>query len=116
MKKVKHIRPYLRSGRVVSGHNKVVTTKALLDNVSEKSKLPKKDVSTMYNIMAENLQSEFKKGRKVSLKGIGIFKVKTRPARKARMGFNPLTKERMKFKAKPARKIIRFRPSKEIKI
>jgi hypothetical protein len=38
-----------------------------------------------------------------------------KPATQARKGINPLTKEPMIFKAKPARKIIRARPVKAAK-
>ena len=41
--------------------------------------------------------------------------VVTKPATKARKGINPFTKEEQMFKAKPARKVIKVRPLKNLK-
>jgi hypothetical protein len=38
-----------------------------------------------------------------------------KPAVKARKGINPFTKEEQMFKAKPARKVVKVRPLKNLK-
>ncbi len=53
------------------------------------------------------------KGDEVSIPGFGKFAVKDRPERQGR---NPATGEPMTIKAKPARKIVRARPIKAIKL
>ena len=41
--------------------------------------------------------------------------VKRMPAKKARRGINPFTKEEMMFKAKPARNVVKVRPLQALK-
>ena len=50
------------------------------------------------------------KSGKVSILGFGTFSVKQRAAR---TGINPLTKEKIKIKAK---KVVSFKPSKSLKV
>ena len=49
------------------------------------------------------------------LPGFAKFVVVKKPARPAREGINPFTKEKQKFAAKPASKGVRARPVKAIK-
>ena len=62
---------------------------------------------------ADIRQTLKRKGR-VSLPKIGTFRVKTKKARKARMGTNPFTGERMRFKAKPRSRVVKFRAAKDL--
>jgi len=47
----------------------------------------------------------------------GLMKIETKrkPATKARKGINPFTGEKMTFKAKPARTVVKIRPLKQVK-
>jgi nucleoid DNA-binding protein len=49
------------------------------------------------------------------LNGFAKFVVVKKPARSARKGINPLTKQEQTFAVKPARKAVRARPVKAIK-
>lgn len=116
MKKRIYVKKYRRRTGKVQGHSKVITTTALLGNVSDKSKLPKKDVKSAYEALVDVMQKEFKQGKDVSLAGLGRFKVKKKPARKARPGRNPSTGEKIMIKAKPSQNVLTFRPAKEMKL
>ena len=91
------------------------TKSEILAQVSKETELSRKQVSEVF----ESLNGVIKK----SLRGNGLFtlpgllklKVVKRPATKAREGTNPFTGEKMMFKAKPARKIVRARPVKAVK-
>jgi nucleoid DNA-binding protein len=58
---------------------------------------------------------ELKKAGVFVLHGFAKFVVVKKPARPAREGINPFTKEKQKFAAKPASKAVRARPVKAIK-
>jgi hypothetical protein len=53
--------------------------------------------------------------RELDLPGFAKFVVVKKPARPAREGINPFTKEKQKFAAKPASKGVRARPIKALK-
>ncbi len=81
------------------------------------SGLNKKQVSSVFDALAEMISKELGK------KGPGLFvvpgllklKVVHKPATKVRQGFNPITKEPMTIKAKPARKVVKALPLKALK-
>ena len=58
---------------------------------------------------------ELKKSGIFVLPGFAKFVVVKKPARPAREGINPFTKEKQKFAAKPASKGVRARPVKAVK-
>jgi len=59
--------------------------------------------------------AELKKNGKFKLAGLLNMKLKKKPARPARKGVNPFTKEPCVFKAKPASKTVRALPMKKLK-
>lgn len=113
----RHTRRGKHGKHLVRGHHRAVITKpALIEAVSKKHPdLKKSEIHSVFDTTVETIGHSLKKGDDVRINGLGIFKVKARAARPARKGRNPLTGKEMLFKAKPASKVIRFRPSKEIK-
>ena len=71
----------------------------------------KRIISCSYDDLHRAIKS---KGR-VRIPEIGILRIKTKPARSARMGRNPFTGEQLRFKAKPKSKVVKFRPAKALK-
>jgi len=59
--------------------------------------------------------AELKKRGEFTLPGFAKFVVIKKPARPARQGVNPFTKEPMTFAAKPAKRVVKARPMKTIK-
>merc|ERR1719272_739389 len=59
--------------------------------------------------------SELKKNGSFKLAGMLKLKLKKKPARPARKGVNPFTKEPCVFKAKPASKTVKCLPMKKFK-
>ena len=97
--------------------NKAATKSEILTNIATATELSRKQVSSVFDALSEQIKSA------VGKKGPGIFAVPglmkvivvTKPATKARMGINPFTKLEQMFKAKPARKVIKIRALKALK-
>lgn len=81
----------------------------LVDSVSGKTGLDKKQSEAAVNAVAEAVVAEIKAGRKVSIFGFGIF---SPTARAARMGRNPQTGAPVKIAAS---KGVRFAPASAFK-
>jgi bacterial nucleoid protein Hbs len=83
--------------------------KELVDKVSKKAGLKKKDVKKVVDTMLESINEALAKGEKVQLVGFGSFEVRKAAQRK---GVNPQTKKPITI---PARKVPKFRPGKVLK-
>ncbi|HMN19356.1 MAG TPA: HU family DNA-binding protein [Candidatus Moranbacteria bacterium] len=82
---------------------------ALVDAISAKTDLSKKDVETVIEMLTETITEEIRKGNKVTLTGFGTFRVSSRAARE---GINPQTKERIQI---PAMSVPKFTAGKALK-
>ncbi|HTP82435.1 MAG TPA: HU family DNA-binding protein [Alphaproteobacteria bacterium] len=93
-----------------------LTKSQLVEKISEAhSTLSKRDIKGVVETLATVGHKELKKAGVFVVPGFAKFVVIKKPATKAREGTNPFTGEKMMFKAKPARKIVRARPVKAIK-
>jgi DNA-binding protein HU-beta len=81
----------------------------LIEQVSQKTELPKRDVERVLEAAIGAVQQALAHGEKVSLTGLGVFTVADRKARLAR---NPKTGAQVEV---PARKAAKFKPAKELK-
>ena len=81
----------------------------LINAVTEKAGLSKKDTEAVINAAIEAITEALKEGEKVQLVGFGAFEVK---ARAERIGRNPKTKEQIKI---PASKVPVFKAGKALK-
>jgi nucleoid DNA-binding protein len=86
---------------------------AIADTVGEE--LSRKHVKAVLEHLVEVGHKELKKAGVFVLHGFAKFVVVKKPARPAREGINPFTKQKQKFAAKPASKTVRARPVKAIK-
>ena len=77
--------------------------------------MSRKQVKLVLETLATIGHRELKKNGLFTLPGFAKFVVVKKPARPAREGINPFTKEKQKFAAKPASKGVRARPIKAIK-
>lgn len=81
----------------------------LVNSISEKSKLSKKDSEAALKAFVESVEEALASGEKVQLVGFGTFETRERAAREGR---NPRTKETIHI---PASKAPAFKPGKEFK-
>lgn len=77
--------------------------------IAEKMNVPKKQAGEFIDAFVAGVTDVLKRGDKLNVSGLGIFKVADRPAR---MGRNPRTGESIQIKAS---KKVRFTPSKVLK-
>jgi nucleoid DNA-binding protein len=83
--------------------------KELIEKLSEKMSTSKAEAGRVFDMIIEMIIEDMKKGEKVTIAGFGIFQVKDR---KARMGINPKTGEKIQI---PAKKAVKFRAAKDLK-
>jgi DNA-binding protein HU-beta len=86
---------------------------AVTDAVGED--LSRKQIKLVIETLAAVGQRELKKNGVFVLPGFAKFVVVKKPARPARDGINPFTKEKQRFAAKPASKGVKARPIKALK-
>ena len=93
-----------------------LTKSQLVEKISEQhSEISKRDIKGIMETLSTVGHKELKKSGVFVVPGFAKFVVVKKPATKAREGTNPFTGEKMMFKAKPARKIVRARPVKAAK-
>jgi nucleoid DNA-binding protein len=103
--------------RKITAIRKPMTKSGIMAEISEKTGLTKKQVSSVLDEMTVLIERHIKKGGvgQFSLPGLMKVEVKRKPATKARKGINPFTGEETVFKAKPARNVVKIRPLKKVK-
>ena len=98
-------------------NSKPLSKSALLQAVADAigEEVSRKHVKQVVETLVDIGHRELKKNGVFVLHGFAKFVVVKKPARPAREGINPFTKEKQKFAAKPASKAVRARPVKAIK-
>jgi len=93
------------------------TKSELLGTIAEHVELSRKQVGAVFDSLGHIIEQHVKKrGPQIfTLPGLCKIKVITKPATKARDGVNPFTGEKMTFKAKPARQVVKVVPLKALK-
>lgn len=81
----------------------------LVDEVSGKVGITKKDAGNVVDPITRTITNTLKKGEKVTLVGFGTFQVMQR---RARRGVNPQTRGTIQI---PAKKVAKFRPGKGLR-
>jgi len=85
-------------------------TKAdLVDHVTQAAELSRKDSETVIDIVFDSIVKSLRAGDKIEIRGFGSFRSRQR---KARVGRNPKTGERVEV---PPKTVPYFKPSKELK-
>lgn len=96
---------------------KPFTKTEIMSTIAEHVGMTRKQIAEIFDSLNEIITAHIKKGgpEKFILPGLLKIIVKNMPAKPARDGINPFTKEPMKFKAKPASKKVRVLPLKILK-
>merc|ERR1719493_168643 len=84
-------------------------------SVAEKVGLKGKDVKAAVQGVVDIAAKELKANGSFKFAGALNLKLKKKPARPAKKGINPFTKEPCVFKAKPASKTVRALPMKKLR-
>lgn len=94
------------------------TKSEILNNIAETTGLTKRQVSSVFESLAGEIQKAIaKRGGpgQFSIPGLAKITVQRKPATKERKGINPFTGEETVFKAKPARNVVKIRALKSLK-
>ena len=88
---------------------KPATKNELYATLAEKTGIAKKDISTLFDVMYDEISGSLgKKGPGIFvIPGLVKFKVHHKPATKERQTFNPATREPMTSPAKPAHNVVK---------
>ena len=86
-----------------------LTKKEIISNIAEDSHLTKKDITEIVDSTLTQVFDALSEGKTVDLAGFGKFEI---TERKAREGFNPLTKEKIQIEAS---KSVKFKVAKALK-
>jgi nucleoid DNA-binding protein len=89
----------------------------ILGTAAEQTGLSRKQVGAVLESLAGQIKNALgKKGPGTfTVPGLMRINVKNIPAKKARKGINPFTKQEQMFQAKPASKRVKIRPLKSLK-
>jgi len=95
---------------------KVRSKSEVFGELATATDLTKKQVASMFDTLSDLIKADLKKGPGIfTVPGLMKIKVIRKPATKAREGVNPFTGERMMFKAKPARNVVKVLALKNLK-
>ncbi len=95
---------------------KVRSKSEVFGELATATELSKRQVATVFDTLADLIKTDLKKGPGMfTVPGLMKIKVIRKPATKAREGINPFTKEKMMFKAKPARNVVKVLALKGLK-
>jgi nucleoid DNA-binding protein len=75
----------------------------------------RRDVVKMFGALSAMISQDLNRTGIFTLPGLAKLTVVKKAATKARKGINPFTGQETMFKAKPARKIVKVRPLKQLK-
>ena len=107
-----------KSNTAKKANSKPLSKSAILQAVTDaigEGEVSRKHVKLVVETLVTVGHRELKKNGVFVLPGFAKFVVVKKPARPAREGINPFTKEKQKFAAKPASKGVRARPVKAVK-
>jgi len=104
-------------GMAAAATGKAPSKGEVLSTAAEAAGLNRKQVAAVFDSLGEQIKNALgKRGPGTfTVPGLMRIKVKNVPARKARMGIDPFTKQEKMFKAKPASKKVRVVPLKALK-
>ena len=103
--------------KTTAAKKKPLSKNAILQEVSETlaNGMSRKQVADVIETLIALGHKELKKTGIFVLPGFAKFVVVKKPAKPAREGINPFTREKQEFAAKPASKGVKARPVKAIK-
>jgi len=103
--------------KALKGVKAKFTKTQIVTQIAEQNELTKKQVSGVLDSLSDMIEQHVKKRSVGEFVLPGLLKIQTvkKPARKARKGINPFTKQEMMFKAKPASTTVKVRALKKLK-
>jgi nucleoid DNA-binding protein len=106
-----------KKATAVAGVKKPPTKSEIMTSIAESTELSRKQVASVFEALNGLIQDNLKPRGPGTFSVPGLMKIRVnkKPATKARKGINPFTGEETMFKAKPARKVVKVLPLKNLK-
>merc|ERR1712072_46349 len=114
-KAMKAMKKAMKARKAAMKSGGAMTQTGVFQSVAETTGLKTKDVKGVVEALMGVAVEQVKKSGSFKLAGMLNMKLKNKPARPAKKGVNPFTKEPCVFKAKPASKTVRCLPMKKLK-
>lgn len=95
--------------------SKARTKSEVFGTIAESAGLTRKQVAGVFDEMSTMIKKDLRGPGIFTVPGLMKITVTKKPATKARKGINPFTGEEIMIKAKPARKVVKIRPLKNLK-
>jgi DNA-binding protein HU-beta len=107
----------MTEGREDETMAKVMSKSEIVQKIAEQlpNNLTRDEIKGVLDALADVGHAELRRTGAFLVPGFAKFEVTVKPATEEREGINPFTKEPMTFKAKPASKVVRARPTKALK-
>ncbi len=101
-----------KAPKKIAPASKPRTKSEIYNTLAEQTGLARKEIQSVFDSLGALLATDLSKRGPGVMQVPGLMKVvvKRMPAKKARKGINPFTKEPTIFKAKPARNVVKVRP------
>lgn len=101
----------------ITAANKPRTKSEVLGLIAAHVGISKKEAAAVFEVLGDIVSKDLSKSGPGVVNVAGLMKVTVKriPARKARKGIDPFTKEERMFKAKPAQNRVKIRPLKALK-
>ena len=107
---------YMAKKATTRTSGKVRSKSEVFGELATASELSKRQVADVFDSLTDLIKTDLKKGPGIfTVPGLMKIKVIRKPATKAREGVNPFTGEKMMFKAKPARNVVKVLALKNLK-
>ena len=106
-----------KKATAVAGVKKPPTKSEIMTSIADSTELSRKQVASVFEALNGLIQDNLKPRGPGTFSVPGLMKIRVnkKPATKARKGINPFTGEETMFKAKPARKVVKVLPLKNLK-
>lgn len=106
-----------KSASAAGGVKKPPTKSEIMTSIADTTELSRKQVASVFEALNDLIQDNLKPRGPGTFSVPGLMKIRVnkKPATKARKGINPFTGEETMFKAKPARKVVKVLPLKNLK-
>ena len=101
----------------IRDRSKVRSKGDIYTTLADNAGVTRKQVSSVFDGLNQMVIADLSKSGPGTFKIPGMFKISVvrKPATKAREGINPFTKEKVMFKPKPARNVVKARALKALK-
>jgi nucleoid DNA-binding protein len=106
-----------KKASATAGVKKPPTKSEIMTSIADTTDLSRKQVASVFEALNGLIQDNLKPRGPGTFSVPGLMKIRVnkKPATKARKGINPFTGEETMFKAKPARKVVKVLPLKNLK-